>query len=166
MRRITGYLGLGRIYAKCGKCGENIGFDVEHANQCGTALPMATGAGQMGGSGANTGCAQVLVARLFAFVGLAKLEQRDIGGAAIAITGDGGQQPRQETGTHRRHFDRDRIGEVEFGRATAEVPGFALRNEAPGHSFDEAARREQTAGATRALLLIRQNGAGDAVGAR
>ena len=60
-----------------------------------------------------------------ATIGLAELEQRDVGKATVAIALHGCEQAWQQARAHRRHLDRDRVGEFERLGAAAEQLGLA-----------------------------------------
>ena len=53
-------------------------------------------------------------------IGLAKLEQRAVGEAAVAVPLRRGDEAGQEPGPHLRKLGRDRIAQSEFSRAAAE----------------------------------------------
>ena len=120
-RTIARDLRLGGIDPKRGECSENVGFDIEEAGGFGLAVPMASCTAERRRSGTDTGGAQILIFRLVAAVGLAKFEQSHVGSPAIAVAGDGRQQAGQQTRPHRRHFRRDRVREIERGRAATEM---------------------------------------------
>ena len=89
--------------------------------------PMASGAVSAAAPARTPEAAMILVLRLVAAIGLAHLEQRHVGKAAVAVALDGRQQARQQARPHRRHLARDRIGELQRVAAAAEVPAPASR---------------------------------------
>ena len=90
-------------------------------------------------------------------IGLAKLEQRAVGKAAVAVPLRRGDEPRQEPGPHLGKLGRDRIAQSELRRAAAEQSRLIGRDERPGHRLDQPARGKHAAHAPRPRLHLGQH---------
>ena len=97
-RRIARHLRLGGIEAERGQRRENVGLGVEEAGGLGLAVPMAAGTTERRRSGAHAGGDQLLILRRVAAVGLADLEQRHVGEAAIAVALTAASRPGSRLG--------------------------------------------------------------------
>ncbi len=98
-------------------------------------------------------CLHRLLARLAAREDRAKFEQRQIHEATRLIAGGRAQQARQQIGAQMRHLGRDRIFDPQRIRAAAEQRRARVVDEAVGHAFIVAQRRDLAA--RRALADLR-----------
>ena len=69
---------------------------------------------------AHAGCGNVLILGQRPAIGLAKLEQRAVGKAAVAVPLCRSDEAGQEAGPHLGKLGRDRIAQSELSRAAAE----------------------------------------------
>ena len=85
--------------------------------------------------------------------------------AAIIISLCRPHQTGQKSGTHGRHFARNRIGKFKLIATAAKKPGLVAGNKRPCHRFDHAPTGKNAAGTACSDLAGGQNGTGKAVNA-
>ena len=86
---------------------------------------------------------------------LPDLEQRHIRDAPIGIALRGGDQPGNQARPHVGQISRDRIGQPQGVRGSAEPFGVLARHEAERHALHQAARRQRPTGNRGSLLAGR-----------
>ena len=106
---------------------------------------------------AHAGCGNELILWVRPAIGLAKLEQRAVGKAAVAVPLRRGDEARQEPRPHLGKLGRDRIAQSELRRAAAEQSRLIRRDERPGDGLDQPARGEHAAHAPRPRLHLGQH---------
>ncbi len=94
-------------------------------------------------------------------VGRADLEQAEIAKAARHVAGGGQHQRRHRGVAHLVEIGGDRVGQAQRLRRIAEQGGGLMIEEAEGHAFQQAARRQNPAGERRARLFGRQHRGGN-----
>ena len=161
-RRVACDLSFGRVEAEALQQAHRVRLDLEQIGVGDLAVPMPASAREPRCTRAHARRRDQLIGRLVAAIGLADLEQRHIGEAAIAVALHRREQTRQQARPHRRHLGRDGIGEDQRFRAAAEMLGLTLLDERPRDRLDETTCGQRAAGAAHAFLPLGQRRARNA----
>src|SRR6478609_2218710 len=156
-RRLPRHGKVALVDAEARKRRHRVGLGGKHIRSGSLAGPVAARAGKRRMAKAHAGGGGDLILWKGPAIGLAKLEQRAVSKAAIAISLRGSDEAWQKSRPHLGELGRDRIAESEFRRAAAEKLRLIRRHERPGHRLDQSARSKHTPHAPRPELHLGQH---------